>query len=258
MAALEAQQRARALSWEQRGCRSPTRRPSLTLEPNADQRPPPPSPGQCCSLPSPWSCLLPHPQKPPLCWTEPPASRPPCLPVPSPRPPAHRPPPLRIPQTILQIPGQPDRGSFQEILFLESRLTFGLGQAPRLHCFVLSCFLLLFSKNSGARMSWGPSSPLGWVGFLVGKGTAWRWWWRWGRGEVGERRGQAERHQPSLAEEACRGVPGVCPGSHRARAEPAGPQHSAAAAALCSWCFLGGLRGGPQYSARMLPGSTIC
>ena len=51
-------------------------------------------------------------------------------------------------------------------------------------------------------MSWGPGSPLGWVGFLVGKGMAWRWcWW-------GEKKGQAERHQPALTEEVGRGVLG--------------------------------------------------
>lgn len=46
-----------------------------------------------------------------------------------------------IPPAVLKIPS-PGRswGSFQEILFLESPLTFGLGLAPRRHCFVLGFF----------------------------------------------------------------------------------------------------------------------
>lgn len=58
-------------------------------------------------------------------------------------------------------------------------------------------------------MSWGPGSPLGWAGFLVGRGMAWGCWWR------GERRGRAERDQPSRDKGRRQG--GVCQrGKHEA------------------------------------------
>lgn len=100
-------------------------------------------------FPSPdmWPHLLPDPQKPPVHRTDPPAPRPLYPPVSS----LCLPPATilsEIPPTILEIPGPGrSRDSFQEILFLDSPLTFGLGLAPRRHCFVLGCFYCYSLKN---------------------------------------------------------------------------------------------------------------
>ena len=122
-------------------------------------------------FPSPdlWPHLLPDPQKPPVHRADPPAPRPLCPPVSSLRlPPATI--LSEIPPTILEIPGPgKSRGSFQEILFLESPLTFGLGLAPRRHCFVLDCFYCYSLKNLEPGCP-GALAPLGLGRFPCGQG----------------------------------------------------------------------------------------
>lgn len=98
-------------------------------------------------------------------------------------------------------------------------------------------------------MSWGPGSPLGWAGFLVGRGMAWGWcWW-------GERRGRAERDQPSPDKGRRQG----CASEENMKlslSEPAQPW--GVPAGLGPLYFLRGHREGPQHSARTLNGLIIC
>ena len=69
-----------------------------------------------------------------------------------------------IPPTVLEVTGP---GSFQEILFLDSPLTFGLGLAPGQHCFVLGCFYCYSLKNlepgcpGALTPSWAGQFPCG-------------------------------------------------------------------------------------------------
>lgn len=88
-----------------------------------------------------------------------------------PQSPAHPPDPAailsEIPPTVLETAGP---GSFQEILFLDFPLTFGLGLAPGRHCFVLGCFYCYSLKNlePGCPGALAPS----WAGqFPCGQGT---------------------------------------------------------------------------------------
>lgn len=72
-----------------------------------------------------------------------------------------------IPPIVLEIAGP---GSFQEILFLDFPLTFGLGLAPGRPCFVLGCFYCYSLKNlePGCPGALAPS----WAGqFPCGQGT---------------------------------------------------------------------------------------
>lgn len=130
-----------------------------------------------------------QPQRPPLSQAEPAALRPLCLPVFSPPPP----PPLqrfRLPTSSQKFLRQYCRfqGTFQEILFLESPLTFGLGWAPRLPCFVLGCFYCYSLKNLEPGCP-GALAPLGLGGFPCGQGN--------GLEVVGGERGLAEKDLPS-------------------------------------------------------------
>lgn len=157
------------------------------------------SPAQTGSpAPARWPSLLPDP----LSKAEPPASRPLCLPVSSWGPPPHSPPPLRnsSDNTVDSRPGK-SRGSFQEILFLESPLTFGLGLAPRLHCFVLGCFYCYSLKNLEPGCPGALAPP--WAGPV----SLWAEAWPGGGGGGG--RGEAGQKGTSLPEtkEGGRGVP---------------------------------------------------
>lgn len=125
--------------------------------------------------------------------------------------PSSPPTPQKFLPTILQIPGcGKSWGSFQEILFLESPLTFGLGPAPRLHCFVLGCFYCYSLKNlepgcpGALAPPWaGPVSL--WAGERPGGG-------------IGGGRRVAWQRGSSLpeTEEVGRGVPGSKTRSHEA------------------------------------------
>lgn len=101
-------------------------------------------------------------------------------------------------------------------------------------------------------MSWGPGSPLGWAGFLVGRGMAWRCWLG-----VGGWGGEARQKGTSLpkTKEVGRGVPGRKT-QKLSLSEPARPW--GVPAGLGSLCFLRGHREGPQYSARTLNGLIVC
>lgn len=99
--------------------------------------------------------------------------------------------PSEISLTILQIPGcGKNWGSFQEILFLESPLTFGLGPAPRLHCFVLDSFYCYSLKNLEPGCPGALAPP--WAGPVS------LWAEEWPGGGVGGGRGVAGQKAPAF------------------------------------------------------------
>lgn len=132
--------------------------------------------------------------------TSAPASHLPCAPLPAIL--------SESPPATLEIPGPgKSRSSFQEILFLESPLTFGLGLAPRRHCFVLGCFYCYSLKILE------PGCPGALAPFWAGPVSSWAVGWPGGGGSKGGRGSWAERGQTSLPEtaEGGRGVPGRKP-----------------------------------------------
>lgn len=115
-----------------------------------------------------WPYLLPE--------MEPQAPRSLCLPISHPELPSLPPTPQKCLPTILQIPAYGKSwGSFQEILFLESPLTFGFGPAPRLHCFALGCFYCYSLKNLEPGCP-GALAPLGLGQFPCGQGNGLEGW----------------------------------------------------------------------------------
>lgn len=149
-----------------------------------------------------WPCLLLE--------TEPQAPRSLCLPASHSEAPSLPPTPQKFLPTILQIPGcGKSWSSFQEILFLESPLTFGLGPAPRLYCFVLGCFYCYSLKNlepgcpgalappwAGPVSLWAGEWPGGWGGGGEGlprqKGSSLPWTEEVGGGVPGSKTGGLE------------------------------------------------------------------
>lgn len=98
---------------------------------------------------------------------------------------------LEIPPAILEMPS-----SFQERLFLASLLTLSLGWLQG--CTVLFWAVLLLFLKIWSQDVLGPWLPLGWAGFLLGRGMAWRWCW-WGREEAGHK-GSKPRTEAGVCE----------------------------------------------------------
>lgn len=167
---------------------SPYPRVKLQISPAQAGPPPQPRVLVCCPTLCPRQNLL----LPGLCACQSPPGGPP----------PHSPPPLRnsSDNTVDSRPGK-SQGSFQEILFLESPLTFGLGLAPRLHCFVLGCFYCYSLKNLEPGCPGALAPP--WAGPVS------LWAEAWPGGGVGGGRGEAGQKGTSLPEtkEGGRGVP---------------------------------------------------